>query len=156
MDQIITFKNPNLDQIITFKNPKLGPDNNFAAYIYIYISMPKWPRGALPLSARMRYYRAIPSPQMLRLTSPERNCGDKFLWLRRKSGRRIGRRIGRNFLRIFVLHLVYRMTHKSSPKIPPIYLSMSCGWNFEFSSPRASGVWRPQQMGHALPPLHGS
>ena len=31
MDQIITFKNPNLDQIITFKNPKLGPDNNFTA-----------------------------------------------------------------------------------------------------------------------------
>ena len=37
LDQIITFKNPNLDQIITFKNPKLGPDNNFTAYIYMYI-----------------------------------------------------------------------------------------------------------------------
>ena len=61
--------------------------------------------------------------------SPERKCGDKFLWLGRKSGRRIGR----NLLRIFVLHLLYRMTHKSSPKIPPnlsLHVLWLKIWNF--------------------------
>ena len=72
-------------------------------------------------------------PKTYAWLSPERNCGDKFLWLGRKSGRRIGRRIGRNFLRIFVLHLLYRMTHKSSPKIPPnlsLHVLWPKIWNF--------------------------
>ena len=31
------------------------------------------------------------------------------------------------------------------PKFLPIYHSMSCGWKYEISSPRASGVWGPQE-----------
>ena len=31
------FKKTNLAQIITLETPKLGPDNNFTAYIYIYV-----------------------------------------------------------------------------------------------------------------------
>ena len=32
------------------------------------------------------------------------------------------------------------------PKFLPIYHSMSCGWNYKISSPRASGVWGPQHF----------
>ena len=71
--------------------------------------------------------------------SPEQNWGDKFLWLRRKSGRRIGRAFS-----CFICCTEWP-THLL-PKFLPIYHSMSCGWNYKISSPRASGVGEPQLL----------
>ena len=80
--------------------------------------------------------------------SPERNCGDKLLWLGRKSRRRIGRKFGRNFLCIFVLHLLCRATHQnishnSSQFITPCLVRTLVAEISKFISASFWGLGRP-------------
>ena len=66
-------------------------------------------------------------------------------------GGSLGEELGEESGEIFSSHFrasfaVCRMTHKSSPKIPPnLSLHVLRRRNFKISSPRASGVWGPQE-----------
>ena len=78
--------------------------------------------------------------------SPERNCGDKFLWVGRKSGRKIGQHfVGENFWALLCFTCCVEWPTKFLPKCLPIYHSISCGWNVKISSLRVSGAWGAQR-----------
>ena len=119
------------------------------------VTMASWTTGALMFVQSMlaprkksdtkTKGRRIPSPWVSHRNcawlSPERNCSDKFLWLGGKLGEELVEELGEIFCAFSSFICCTEWPTNLLPKFLPIYHSFACAWNFEVSSPRASGVW---------------
>ena len=95
---------------------------------------------AYPLSPTPFAAISIATQDCYAWLSPERKCDDNFYDSGRSLGEESGEELGKTFRAFSWFICCAERPTNLLPKFLPIYHSMSCGWNFKISSPRAYGV----------------